>query len=165
MTDAQQANGNQPESQNQAEATAQPHNKRVTKWVAIVIAIVAVAIIAAVAVFGTRAYSASQYDSAVAACAAASEDVRNATNDYNNLVNGDAAEAAALTKADVSDASALDALSKELTVEPPTYEGCVADDTKGYQAATRKLEQQVTWYHEHTTSLQKAVDAVNAVKK
>lgn len=114
MTDAQQANGNQPESQNQAEATAQPHNKRVTKWVAIVIAIVAVAIIAAVAVFGTRAYSASQYDSAVAACAAASEDVRNATNDYNNLVNGDAAEAAALTKADVSDASALDALSKEL---------------------------------------------------
>ena len=53
MTDAQQANGNQSESQNQAEATAQPHNKRVTKWVAIVIAIVAVAIIAAVAVFGT----------------------------------------------------------------------------------------------------------------
>ena len=76
-----------------------------------------------------------------------------------------AAEAAALTKADVSDASALDALSKELTVELPTYEGCVADDTKGYQAATKKLEQQVTWYHEHTTSLQKAVDAVNAVKK
>ena len=148
MTDAQQANGNQHESQNQAEATAQPHNKRVTKWVAIVIAIVAVAIIAA-----------------VAACAAASEDVRNATNDYNNLVNGDAAEAAALTEAGVSDASALDALSKELTVELPTYEGCVADDTKGYQAATKKLEQQVTWYHEHTTSLQKAVDAVNAVKK
>lgn len=163
MTDAQQTNGNQSESD--AMAAAQPKKKHVTKWAAIVIAVVAVAIIAVAAVFGTRAYGESQYDNAVMDCAATSEDVRNATNDYNNLVNGDAAEASALAKADVTDASTLDALSKELTVDLPVYEGCVADDTKGYQTATDKLKQQVTWYQEHTKSLQKAVDAVNASKK
>lgn len=139
--------------------------KSTTKWIAIAVAIVAVVIIVAAIVFGTRAYGESQYDKAVADCAAASEDVRNATNDYNNLVNGDATDASALTKADVTDASTLDALVKQLKEELPTYEGCVADDTKGYQAATNKLNEQVTWYQEHTKSLQKAVDAVNSAKK
>ena len=145
--------------------TNEQNKKHVKTWIAIAVAVVAVAIIAVAAVFGTRAYSASQYDAAVAACSHASEEVRSATNDYNNLVNGEAADASALTKADVTDAATLDVLSKELTVELPTYDGCVADDTKGYQAATDKLEQQVTWYQEHTKSLQQAVDAVNAAKK
>ena len=107
----------------------------------------------------------AQYNNAVAACAAASENVRNATNDYNNLVNGDASEAAALTKKDVKDASTLDALNKELSVELPVYEGCVADDTAGFKSATAKLNEQADWYKAYTQSLQKAVDAVNASKK
>ena len=113
---------------------------------------------------GMRAKSESS-STTCAACAAASENVRNATNDYNNLVNGDASEAAALTKKDVKDASTLDALNKELSVELPVYEGCVADDTAGFKSATAKLNEQADWYKAYTQSLQKAVDAVNASKK
>ncbi|WPA87363.1 hypothetical protein R8G07_00895 [Bifidobacterium longum subsp. longum] len=130
-----------------------------------IIVVVVVAIIVVAGVFGFRAYSDAQYNNAVAACAAASENVRNATNDYNNLVNGDASEAAALTKKDVKDASTLDALNKELSVELPVYEGCVADDTAGFKSATAKLNEQADWYKAYTQSLQKAVDAVNASKK
>ena len=130
-----------------------------------IIAVVVVAIIVVAGVFGFRAYSDAQYNNAVAACATASENVRNATNDYNGLVNGDAADAAALTEKDVKDSSTLDALNKELSVELPVYEGCVADDTAGFKSATDKLNEQTDWYKAHTTSLQKAVDAVNASKK
>lgn len=130
-----------------------------------IIVVVVVAIIVVAGVFGFRAYSDAQYNNAVAACAAASENVRNATNDYNNLVNGDASEAAALTKKDVKDASTLDALNKELSVELPVYEGCVADDTAGFKSATAKLNEQADWYKAYTQSLQKAVDAVLASKK
>ena len=66
---------------------------------------------------------------------------------------------------DVKDSSTLDALNKELSVELPVYEGCVADDTAGFKSATDKLNEQTDWYKAHTTSLQKAVDAVNASKK
>ena len=138
--------------------------KHMSKAAVAIIAVVVVAIIVVAGVFGFRAYSDAQYNNAVAACAAASENVRNATNDYNNLVNGDASEAAALTKKDVKDASTLDALNKELSVELPVYEGCVAD-TAGFKSATDKLNEQTDWYKAHTTSLQKAVDAVNASKK
>ena len=136
--------------------------KHMSKAAVAIIAVVVVAIIVVAGVFGFRAYSDAQYNNAVAACAAASENVRNATNDYNNLVNG---EAAALTKKDVKDASTLDALNKELSVELPVYEGCVADDTAGFKSATAKLNEQADWYKAYTQSLQKAVDAVNASKK
>ena len=138
--------------------------KHMSKAAVAIIAVVVVAIIVVAGGFGFRAYP-SQYNNAVAACAAASENVRNATNDYNNLVNGDASEAAALTKKDVKDASTLDALNKELSVELPVYEGCVADDTAGFKSATAKLNEQADWYKAYTQSLQKAVDAVNASKK
>lgn len=75
--------------------------KHMSKAALAIIAVVVVAIIVVAGVFGFRAYSDAQYNNAVAACATASENVRNATNDYNNLVNGDASEAAALTKKDV----------------------------------------------------------------
>ncbi|MDW3065026.1 hypothetical protein [Bifidobacterium longum] len=135
--------------------------KHMSKAAVAIIAVVVVAIIVVAGVFGFRAYSDAQYNNAVAA----SENVRNATNDYNNLVNGDASEAAALTKKDVKDASTLDALNKELSVELPVYEGCVADDTAGFKSATAKLNEQADWYKAYTQSLQKAVDAVNASKK
>lgn len=153
------------ETQKNTANTQTAAKKRMPKWAIALIVVVIVAVIAVAGVFGFRAYSESQYNTAVAACATASEEVRNATNDYNNLVNGDASEAAALTEKDVTDASTLDALNKELSVEMPEYEGCLADDTKGYQAAADKLNEQTDWYKTHTASLQKAVDAVNASKK
>ncbi|NMM98541.1 hypothetical protein [Bifidobacterium olomucense] len=152
----------QSNAQDTAQDTAKKH---MPKWAIALIVVVVVAVIAVAGVFGFRAYSDAQYNNAVAACATASEEVRNATNDYNNLVNGDASEAASLTEKDVKDSSTLDALNKELSAELPEYEGCLADDTKGYQAATDKLNEQTDWYKSHTASLQKAVDAVNASKK
>ena len=110
--------------------------KHMSKAAVAIIAVVVVAIIVVAGVFGFRAYSDAQ---------------------YNN--------AAALTKKDVKDASTLDALNKELSVELPVYEGCVADDTAGFKSATAKLNEQADWYKAYTQSLQKAVDAVNASKK
>lgn len=153
-------------SAEQSAESKQPEAKKGLSKGAIVIAIiVAVALIAAAGVFGYRAYADAQFNNAMAACATASEDVRNATNGYNNLLNGDASDASALTKDDVKDASTLDALNKAMGAEVPVYEGCIADDAKGYQAATDKLTEQADWYKTHTASLQKAVDAVNASKK
>lgn len=153
-------------SAEQSAEVKRPEAKKGLSKGAIVIAIiVTVALIAAAGVFGYRAYADAQFNNAMAACATASEDVRNATNDYNNLLNGDASDASALTKDDVKDASTLDALNKAMGAEVPVYEGCIAEDTKGYQAATDKLAEQVDWYKTHTASLQKAVDAVNASKK
>ena len=68
--------------------------KHMSKAAVAIIAVVVVAIIVVAGVFGFRACSDAQYNNAVAACAAASENVRNATNYYNGLVNGDAADAA-----------------------------------------------------------------------
>ncbi|KFI88283.1 hypothetical protein BREU_0386 [Bifidobacterium reuteri DSM 23975] len=110
-------------STEQSAEAKQPEAKQGLSKGAIVIAIiVAVALIAAAGVFGYRAYADAQLNNAMAACATASEDVRNATNDYNNLLNGDASDAAALTKDDVKDASTLDALNKAMGAEVPVYE-------------------------------------------
>lgn len=59
--------------------------KHMSKAAVAIIAVVVVAIIVVAGVFGFRAYSDAQYNNAVAACAAASENVRNATNDYKQL--------------------------------------------------------------------------------
>lgn len=52
--------------------------KHMSKAAVAIIAVVVVAIIVVAGVFGFRAYSDAQYNNAVAACAAASENVRNA---------------------------------------------------------------------------------------
>lgn len=42
----------------------------------------------------------------------------------------------------------------------PEYEGCVAEDAQGLDAATVKLNEQADWYGTHEKSLSKAVRAV-----
>ena len=42
----------------------------------------------------------------------------------------------------------------------PEYEGCVAEDAQGLDAATVKLNEQADWYETHEKSLSKAVRAV-----
>ena len=42
----------------------------------------------------------------------------------------------------------------------PEYEGCVAEDAQGLDAATVKLGEQADWYKTHEQSLSKAVKAV-----
>lgn len=46
----------------------------------------------------------------------------------------------------------------------PEYEGCVAEDAKGLDAATVKLGEQADWYKTHEKSLSKAVRAVTESK-
>ena len=51
-------------------------------------------------------------------------------------------------------------MGKELKASAPEYEGCVAENAQGLDAATVKLNEQVDWYETHEKSLSKAVRAV-----
>lgn len=138
--------------------------KQYPKWLVPVIAIIAVAVIAVAGFIGYRVYANAERGKAVSACAEASDKVREATNDYNAIVNGDAADASAITAKQVKDSKTVDALAKALKEETPEYEGCVADDAKGLNDAASKLGQQESWFKTHTESLKKVVTAVTDSK-
>lgn len=144
-------------------------SKKTNKWLVPVIVIVAVVVLAVAIVFGVRMMNGgagvASLDDAKAACATASDENRVAANEYSALVNGDAAEAAALTEDDVTDAATLDALNKALAAEAPEYPGCVADDQAGYESATQQINELTGWYQDQLDTLQQAVDAVNAAKQ
>ncbi|MDH7873287.1 colicin transporter, partial [Bifidobacterium catenulatum] len=93
-------------------------------------------------------------------CAAAADTVRSNANEYNALLNGDAADAAAVKAEQVEDSKTVESLGKELKAMAPEYEGCVAEDAQGLDAATVKLNEQADWYGTHEKSLSKAVRAV-----
>jgi hypothetical protein len=86
--------------------------------------------------------------------------VRNNANEYNALLNGDAADAAAVKAEQVKDSKTVESLGKELKASAPEYEGCVAENAQGLDAATVKLNEQADWYETHEKSLSKAVRAV-----
>ena len=101
---------------------------------------------------------------AKAACATASDAARGAMNDWNTLVNGDAADLLEVKADQVKDAKTIDALKTALDVEAPEYEGCVADGKDGLETAIDELDDAAAWYEKHAGSLKKAVDAVNDSK-
>ena len=76
------------------------------------------------------------------------------------LLNGDAADAAAVKAEQVKDSKTVESLGKELKASAPEYEGCVAENAQGLDAATVKLNEQADWYETHEKSLTKAVRAV-----
>ena len=76
------------------------------------------------------------------------------------LLNGDAADAAAVKAEQVKDSKTVESLGKELKAMAPEYEGCVAENAQGLDAATVKLNEQADWYETHEKSLTKAVRAV-----
>ena len=86
--------------------------------------------------------------------------MRNNANEYNALLNGDAADAAAVKAEQVKDSKTVESLGKELKSSAPEYEGCVAENAQGLDAATVKLNEQADWYETHEKSLSKAVRAV-----
>lgn len=86
-------------------------------------------------------------------------------NEYNNLVNGEANDASNVTDEQVKDPKTVKALAKELKAQAPEYIACAADSMKEYVDITGKLNDQISWYKSHTTSLQKAVDAVESSRK
>jgi len=93
-------------------------------------------------------------------CAAAGERLRAATNDYNALLNGQAATVAKTDVRSVRDAKTLDALSKAMEAATPTVVSCRADSRTGVQETTRRVTANAAWYKAHRKSLSRLVEAV-----
>lgn len=136
--------------------------RRRPKWLAPAAAGCVLVLLAVGGVAGYRMWSARELAEAKEACAVAADGARGAANDYNAVVNGQAADASAVTVDQVKDARTVDALAKALKTTAPEYEGCLAGSKAGLDEATSKLDRQAAWYKTHAASLGKAVKAVES---
>lgn len=134
--------------------------RKCPKWLPPLVAAVCAVILIAAGIIGWNAYSGAKLAQAKETCATAADTVRNNANEYNALLNGDAADAAAVKAEQVKDSKTVESLGKELKAMAPEYEGCVAENAQGLDAATVKLNEQADWYETHEKSLSKAVRAV-----
>ena len=149
---------------NVAEARGGVDGRRRPKWLLPLIAAVCAVVLVVAGIIGWNTYSGAKLAQAKETCAAAADTVRNNANEYNALLNGDAADAAAIKAEQVKDSKTVESLGKELKASAPEYEGCVAEDAQGLDAATVKLGEQADWYKAHEKSLSKAVKAVTESK-
>lgn len=136
--------------------------RRRPKWLAPAAVGCVLVLLAVGGVAGCRVWSARELAEAREACAVAADGARGAANDYNALVNGQAADASAVAVDQVKDARTVDALAKALKTTAPEYEGCLAGSKAGLDEATSKLDRQAAWYKTHAASLGKAVKAVES---
>lgn len=136
--------------------------RRRPKWLAPAAVGCVLVLLAVGGVAGCRVWSARELAEAREACAVAADGARGAANDYNAVVNGQAADASAVTVDQVKDARTVDALAKALKTRTPEYEGCLAGSKAGLDEATSKLDRQAAWYKTHAASLGKAVKAVES---
>ena len=130
------------------------------KWLLPLIAAICAVVLVVAGIIGWNTYSGAKLAQAKETCATAADTVRNNANEYNALLNGDAADAAAIKAEQVEDSKTVESLGKELKAMAPEYEGCVAENAQGLDAATVKLNEQADWYGTHEKSLSKAVRAV-----
>ena len=138
--------------------------RKCPKWLLPLVAAVCAVILVVAGIIGWNAYSGAKLAEAKEACATAADTVRNNANEYNALLNGDAADAAAVKAEQVKDSKTVESLGKELKASAPEYEGCVADGKDGLETAIDELDDAAAWYEKHAGSLKKAVDAVNDSK-
>lgn len=138
--------------------------RKCPKWLLPLVAAVCAVILVVAGIIGWNAYSGAKLAEAKEACATAADTVRNNANEYNALLNGDAADAAAVKAEQVKDSKTVESLGKELKAMAPEYEGCVAENAQGLDAAAVKLNEQADWYETHEQSLSKAVKAVTESK-
>lgn len=138
--------------------------RKCPKWLPPLVAAVCAVILVVAGIIGWNAYSGAKLAEAKEACATAADTVRNNANEYNALLNGDAADAAAVKAEQVKDSKTVESLGKELKAMAPEYEGCVADGKDGLETAIDELDDAAAWYEKHAGSLKKAVDAVNDSK-
>lgn len=131
--------------------------RKCPKWLLPLVAAVCAVILVVAGIIGWNAYSGAKLAEAKEACVTAADTVRNNANEYNALLNGDAA---AVKAEQVKDSKTVESLGKELKAMAPEYEGCVAENAQGLDAATVKLNEQADWYETHEKSLSKAVRAV-----
>ena len=134
--------------------------RKCPKWLLPLVAAVCAVILVVAGIIGWNAYSGAKLAEAKEACATAADTVRNNANEYNALLNGDAADAAAVKAEQVKDSKTVESLGKELKAMAHEYEGCVAENAQGLDAAAVKLNEQADWYETHEKSLSKAVRAV-----
>ena len=149
---------------NVAEARGGVDGRKRPKWLLPLIAVVCAVVLVVAGVVGWNMYRGAKLAEAKEACATAADGVRNNANEYNALLNGDAADAAAVKAEQVEDSKTVESLGKELKAMAPEYEGCVAENAQGLDAATVKLGEQADWYKAHEKSLSKAVKAVTESK-
>lgn len=138
--------------------TKKPHRRR-----AIVVTVVVLALLTAGGI-AWKTYADRLMAEARADCAAASERLRTATNDWNTLLNGSAADAAKTDRKSVKDAKMLDALSKTMKATIPKTVSCKADSRTGVQEAAKAITANAAWYKTHAKTLSKAVKAVESSK-
>lgn len=138
--------------------------RKCPKWLLPLVAAVCAVILVVAGIVGWNAYSGAKLAEAKEACVTAADTVRNNANEYNALLNGDAADAAAVKAEQVKDSKTVESLGKELKAMAPEYEGCVADGKDGLETAIDELDDAAAWYEKHAGSLKKAVDAVNDSK-
>jgi len=138
---------------------AQPEKPRHGKKTAVIAVIAAVALLVAGGIawktHADRLMAETRSD-----CATAGERLRTTTNDYNALLNGQAATVAKTDVRSVRDAKTLDALSKAMEAATPTVVSCRADSRTGVQEATRRVTANAAWYKAHRKSLSRLVEAV-----
>ena len=134
------------------------------KWLLPLIAAICAVVLVVAGIIGWNTYSGAKLAQAKETCVTAADTVRNNANEYNALLNGDAADAAAVRAEQVKDSKTVESLGKELKAMAPEYEGCVAENAQGLDAATVKLNEQADWYGTHEKSLSKAVRAVTESK-
>lgn len=149
---------------NVAEARGGVDGRRRPKWLLPLIAAICAVVLVVAGIIGWNTYSGAKLAEAKETCATAADTVRNNANEYNALLNGDAADAAAIKAEQVKDSKTVESLGKELKASAPEYEGCVAENAQGLDAATVKLNEQADWYKAHEKSLSKAVKAVTESK-
>ena len=138
--------------------TKKPHRRR-----AIVITVVVLALLTAGGI-AWKTHTDRLMAEARADCAAASERLRTATNDWNTLLNGSAADTAKTDRKSVKDAKMLDALSKTMKATIPKTVSCKADSRTGVQEAAKAITANAAWYKTHAETLSKAVKAVESSK-
>ena len=119
--------------------------RKCPKWLPPLVAAVCAVILVAAGIIGWNAYSGAKLAEAKEACATAADTVRNNANEYNALLNGDAADASAVKAEQVKDSKTVESLGKELKAMAPEYEGCVAENAQGLDAAAVKLNEQADW--------------------
>ncbi|WP_270561020.1 colicin transporter [Bifidobacterium dentium] len=138
--------------------TKKPHRRR-----AVVITVVALALLTAGGI-AWKTHTDRLMAEARADCAAASEHLRIVTNDYNTLLNGNAANAAKTDRKSVKDAKTLDVLSKAVKASTPKAVSCKADSRDAVVTATKAITANTAWYWTHGKSLNRLVKAVETSK-
>ncbi|WP_239512568.1 hypothetical protein [Bifidobacterium aerophilum] len=131
------------------------------KWLIPTIAGVCVVALAVGGVIGYRVHESKAFAEARAACNEASDALRGEVNEWNALVNGDAATASEVTVKQVADSKVLDALKSALDAKTPTAAYCTAESKGELDEAAKTIASNADWYEKHAKSLQSAVDDVN----